>query len=113
MYASQIVKTPSIIDSFYVDFVNQLGEGETIESASVTAFNAYTFQDQTAILIVTSPAPAIVETQVQFSYQGGVVGQRYVISVKVVTSTGRNLEGDVNVLVVPSYDLGRRAGIAV
>lgn len=101
---SQIVKTASIVDNYYVDFVNQLGEEETITEASVTAFNAYNFEDQTSILIASSPAPQIVGTQVQFTY---------VISVKVTTSAGRSLEGDVNVLVVQSYDLGKRTGVAV
>lgn len=93
-----IIKTPSIKDTYYVDFVNQLGASETISSVTVTAFNAFTFADQSSD-IITTPAPAIEGTQVIFWYNGGVAGQRYVIAVKIVTSLSRNLEGDVDLIV--------------
>lgn len=80
------------------NFVNQLGVDETIASATVTAFSATTFADQSAA-IITTPAPAISGSQVNFWYFGGVAGQRYVIAVKAVTSLGRNLEGDIDLIV--------------
>lgn len=93
-----IVKTPSMKDSYYVDFVNQLGATETLSTVTVTAFIEANGADATADLIAT-PAPQISGTQVIFWYQAGLPGVQYIIAVKVTTSLNRELEGDVNVVV--------------
>ena len=102
---SAIVKTPSEVDSYFLDFVNQLSTGETISTSSVTAYDVLNARDATAQIISTSPAPSVSGTQVIFWYQGGTVNGRYIIAVKVTTSLNRALEGDVDLLVkqeVPS-----------
>lgn len=95
---AQIIKTPAIVDNYYVDFAPQLGVGETLASPTVTAFDLTAGADVTADMIGT-PAPAISGTQVIFWYKGGVANRRYFFGVKVNTSTGRTLEEDVDVAV--------------
>jgi len=96
-----ITKTPAIVDSYYVDFVNELAQGETLSHAQVTAFDKTLGADATAKIVAANPAPAISGTQVTFWYQNGDVGKNYVISVEVTTSAGRTLEGDVDLTIVP------------
>lgn len=102
--APAITKTSYAKDSYYVDFVNQLGTGETIALGSVTAFDPTNGLDLSSELIAASPAPAVSGTQVIFWYQGGVAGNTYTISVKVTTSAGRSLEGDVDMQVVADLE---------
>lgn len=96
-----IQKSPYVQDNFYVDFTNQLdvNNGEVIEQFSVTAISAFDQSDQTAEVIAQDPVPFINGNVVTFWYEGGVVGQNYVIQVQVVTSEGRKLEGNIDLVV--------------
>lgn len=51
-----ITKTPSIVDSYYVDFMNQLAQGETLSAPRVTAFDKTLGADASA-LISSPPIP--------------------------------------------------------
>lgn len=96
--ATDILKTPAIVDNYYVDFGPQLGIGETLSSPVVTALDLTSGLDVSAQMIGT-PAPAVSGTQIIFWYKGGRIGRKYVFAVKVNTSTGRTLEEDVDVAV--------------
>lgn len=95
---AKIIKTPAMVDNYFVDFAARLGTGETLTGPSVTAFDLTAGRDVTADMIGT-PAPAVSGTQVIFWYQGGVANRDYFFGVKVGTSAGRTLEEDVDVQV--------------
>lgn len=99
MAPTTITKTPSIVDNFFVDFVNQLGVGEILSGPpTVTAFNTTLGIDASGE-VIAAPAPAIAGSKVIFWYKGGAVGQQYILSVVCPTSFNRTLEADVNLSV--------------
>lgn len=98
MPAAKIVKTPTIVDNYFVDFAAQLGVGETLTNPRVTAFDVTAGRDVTTDMIGT-PAPAVSGTQVIFWYKGGTANHNYFFAVVADTSAGRTLEEDVDVAV--------------
>jgi hypothetical protein len=95
----KINKTPYIKSYFSVDFSQQLGLAEALQSATVTA-ETPDGTDVTAQMISSSPPPAIAGSQVIFWYQNGTIGQVYIVRVKAVTSLGQQLESDVEIHVL-------------
>lgn len=82
------------------DFSAVLSQGETISLSGVTAKAFLGASDTTAQVIATSPAATVQGSVVTFWVQGGTVGDRHAISVKVSTSLGQQLEGTVYLEIV-------------
>ncbi len=96
-----IIKTPFEVLTLAADFVQATGP---VTLVSVTAKNSGTNVDNTAQIVAASPVPAVLSMtkKVVFAVQGGVSGQTYDVSIKVVDSTtGEKLEGTVIVHIAP------------
>lgn len=75
------------------DFAAELEPGETIQLVSVTVKHRRMGTDSTAEMISSEPAPGISGSKVNFWVDGGLAGESYLVSIKVTTSGGQELEG--------------------
>jgi hypothetical protein len=83
-----------------LDFSANLAEGETITLDTVVAETYPARVDSTARLIATDPAPAVEGSSVAFTVEDGTSGEKHLAMVRVITSAGQKLQGDIWVDVV-------------
>ena len=95
-----IEKQPFEQKDYSFDFSAELEAEETITLLSCEATNLVTGMDSTAAIIGADPAPVVSGQTVVFWLQDGLDGERHNISIKVETSKGQKLEGDLDVFVV-------------
>ena len=100
MSVGTIQKQPYEVQDYSLDFALRLVAGETLTLVSVTSINLATGADSTSALVGSSPPPAVSGTKVVFWLKDGVDGEHHKVTVKVTTSTGQSLEGDIDVFVV-------------
>lgn len=88
-------------DNFTVDFVNQLGGGETLTGPTVTiAVSTESGVPDPAPLSLAPDGAALVSgTKVVQKLQGGIDGCLYIVTHRVQTSTGRTIEQSTRLLV--------------
>ena len=100
-----LTKTPYEAYNCSVDFGTHMVAGDALSIVSVTATLAG--QDRTSAVISTTPAPWIVGTSVFWQTVGGVLGAKYVVSVKVVGNpSGQQQEADVNLVIASKQSVG-------
>lgn len=93
-------KQPFEKKDYSFDFSAGLLADETITLLSCEATNLVTGADSTATIISDTPAPVVSGQTVVFWLQDGLDGERHNISIKVQTSKGQKLEGDVDLFIV-------------
>jgi hypothetical protein len=83
--------------AYTLDFVNELGNGETMSNptVAVTVSSDSKVADGSPQSVYVTSSASVQGTKVGFSLQNGVNGCLYVISVKADTSTGQKLEARV------------------
>jgi len=100
MIIGAIEKQPTETDICGVEFKDRLGVGETLSVPTVTAKNAATGADSTAVVL--SGAPTISGTQVLQRYIAGTSEDRHVVQFRVTTSAG-NLKEDELALSIREF----------
>lgn len=92
-----IEKLPEEIFTTEVDFVDVLGESETISSAAVTVVERDTGTDVSGTLL--SGSPSVVGTAVRYDLRNGEEGISYMVAVVATLNTGEKREQWVRVSV--------------
>ena len=100
MAHGRIEKQPYEEKDYSFDFSAELETGETITLVSCTATNLVTGVDSSEALISDSPAPLVNGELVVFWLQDGADGERHNLNIRVQTSKGQKLEGDLDLFVI-------------
>jgi hypothetical protein len=95
-----IRKRPFEVKDYSFGFSGELEAGETITLLSCVAINPTTGKDSSEAIISSTPAPAVIGQTVVFWLKDGMDGERYDIRIRVESSRGQKLEGDLDVFVV-------------
>jgi hypothetical protein len=93
-------KQPFEEKDYAFDFSPQLLADETITLISCEATNLLTEENSTEVVIGDAPAPVVAGQTVVFWLKDGTDGERHNISIKVNTSKGQKLEGDIDLFVI-------------
>jgi hypothetical protein len=94
-------KRTAEVDSFSVDFFNQLGLGETLNTptVSIAQSSESAVTDAAPLDLTVSGGAGVNGTTVVQKLQGGLSGCLYVVTFRVNTSGGRTIEQAVRLLV--------------
>jgi len=94
MIIGAIDKQPAETDVCGIDFKDRLGVGETLTTPTVTAKNAATGADSTAVVL--QGAPTISGTQVRQRYIAGTSEDRHIVQFRVTTSAANTKEDEIS-----------------
>ena len=73
----------------YIEFAERMASGDGISTKTVTGYGP-TGQEDSSIV----SGDSIDGTKIRFTYKGGTDGNRYKISIQIVTNLGAKLEED-------------------
>jgi hypothetical protein len=93
-------KQPFEKKDYLFDFSAGLIAAETITLISCEAIDLGTGKDASETIISEDPAPIVSGQMVIFWLEDGQDGDHYNVRIRVETSKGQKLEGDVDVFVV-------------
>lgn len=99
MAVGRTYKQPFEVKDYSFDFSPELDADETISLLSCETTNLATGEDSSDAVIGDDPAPVVVGQTVVFWLKDGEDGERHNISIKVETSKGQKLEGDLDLFV--------------
>jgi hypothetical protein len=99
MAHGKITKQPFERKDYSFDFSEELEADETIELISCQALDLGSGKDASEGIISADPAPVVSDLKVIFWLEDGEDGDRYNVRIRVETSKGQKLEGDVDVFV--------------
>jgi hypothetical protein len=100
MACGRIDKQPFEVKDYSFDFSAELEPGETISLLSCIATNRVTGVDTSATIISSDPAPMVSGMTVIFWLQNGTDGERHNLNIRVQTSKGQKLEGDLDLFII-------------
>lgn len=95
-----ITKQPFEEQDYSFSFSPQLEATETISLISLKATNLATSEDSSGTIIGDNPAPMISGQSVIFWIKNGNDGDRHGLKIKIQTSGGRKLEGNLWLAVI-------------
>jgi hypothetical protein len=96
MILGTVTKQPAETFSRFIDFVRRLDSSETLTGVGVTATDAASGSDTTAVVV---SQPAISGTKGQARLSAGVTADNHVIQVRVTTSLGNTYEDEFLLLI--------------
>jgi len=100
MAQGRIQKQPFEEKDYSFDFSGELEPGETITLVSCKATNMMTGADSCETIIGKDPAPTVSGQIVVFWLNNGTDGEQHHVTLKVETSKGQKLEGDLDLFIV-------------